>query len=70
MLAARGRSAAAVAAAVRGALRGEHPDADQAPLPPRLCARGLLGFLYLDFFFFLFSSREDAAVITKILCGQ
>lgn len=68
MLAARGRGAAPVAAAVRGALRGQHPAADHAPLRPRRLPAGRPGppgFLYLDFFFF-FSSREDAAVITKV----
>lgn len=63
MLAARGRGAAVVAAAVRGALRGEHPDADHAPLFPRLRDRGLLAFCICILFF---SSPEDAAVITKV----
>lgn len=67
MLAARGRGAAAVAASVRGALRGEHPDADHAPLSPG-CAPGAswLFVFAFSFLFFFFSSREDAAVITKV----
>lgn len=53
MLAARGRSAAAVAAPVRGALRGEHPDADHAPLSPG-CEPGASWLLVFAFSFFLF----------------
>lgn len=53
MLAARGRGAAAVAAPVRGALRGEHPDADHAPLSPG-CEPGASWLFVFAFSFFLF----------------
>lgn len=64
MQAARGRGAAAVAAAVRGALRAS-TSTRTTRLFPRAASPGPPGFLYLDFFF-PFSSREDTAVITKV----
>lgn len=64
MQAARGRGAAAVAAAVRGALRASTPTRTTRLFPPA-ASPGPPGFLYLDFFP-PFSSREDAAVITKV----
>lgn len=64
MQAARGRGAAAVAVAVRGALRASSPTRTTRLFPPA-ASPGPPGFLYLDFFP-PFSSREDAAVITKV----
>lgn len=69
--AARGRGAAAVAAAVRGALRASTPTRTTR-LFPAAASPGPPGFLDLDLdlFIFSFSSREDKAVVTKVLCGQ